>query len=319
MSQHGNDERPQQRGPSHRPDTPGGRDYPAHDTPRRDQSSRGYGNRDQSGGGGGRRGAPFGQDRRRDDRGGARGAGRPPAGGQRYSRDADAAHRPPREPEPTLPEDIQAADLDADVRRDLISLEKSSAEAVARHLLMAERVLLDDPVLALEHARAARRRASRIAVVREAAGVAAYYAGEWAEALNELRTARRIGGGAGLIAMMADCERGLGRPEKAIELGRSEEARVLTGEQAAELRIVVAGARMDLGQFDAAVVTLQTPDLDPKRVGPDAARLFYAYAEALAASGRTAEAVEWFLRSNDADDEETDAEERAAELSKHEG
>ncbi|WP_280269538.1 hypothetical protein, partial [Nocardia wallacei] len=223
--------------------------------------------------------------------------------------------RDARPDEPALPEDVQAADLDSAVRRDLLSLDKNNAETVARHLVMAARLLDEEPELALAHARAARHRAGRIAVVRETAGVIAYHAGEWAEALSELRTARRMSGGAGLLAVMADCERGLGRPERAIELGRSDEARQLSGDEAAELRIVVAGARMDLGQYDQAVVSLQTPDLDPSRTGSSAARLFYAYAEALLAAERTDEALKWFLNAASADlDGETDAEERADEL-----
>lgn len=211
---------------------------------------------------------------------------------------------------------MQPSDLEPAVRRDLLSLDKSNAETVARHLVMVAQLLDEDPELALEHARAARQRAGRIAVVRETAGVAAYHAGEWAEALSELRTARRMSGGSGLLAVMADCERGLGRPERAIELGRSDEARALQGDEATELRIVVAGARMDLGQFDQAVVTLQTAELDPARSGSAAARLFYAYAEALLAAGRENEALTWFMNSASADhDGETDAEERAAELS----
>ncbi|KZM74107.1 hypothetical protein AWN90_33600 [Nocardia terpenica] len=214
-----------------------------------------------------------------------------------------------------MPEDVQASDLEPVIRRDLLSLDKGNAETVARHLVMAARLLDEDPELALAHARAARQRAGRIAVVRETAGVTAYHAGEWAEALSELRTARRMSGGSGLLAVMADCERGLGRPERAIELGRSDEARGLRGDEATELRIVVAGARMDLGQYDQAVVTLQTPDLDPARTGSAAARLFYAYAEALLAADRGDEALQWFLNAAAADiDGETDAEERADEL-----
>ncbi|GAA5059932.1 tetratricopeptide repeat protein [Nocardia callitridis] len=201
------------------------------------------------------------------------------------------------------------------VRRDLLSLDKGNAETVARHLAMAARLIDDDPGLALAHARAARQRAGRVAVVRETAGVTAYHAGEWAEALSELRTARRMSGGAGLLAVMADCERGLGRPERAIELGRSDEARALRGDEATELRIVVAGARMDLGEYDQAVVTLQTSDLDPARTGPSSARLFYVYADALVAAGRTDEGLTWFLNAASADlDGDTDAEDRAAEL-----
>lgn len=228
--------------------------------------------------------------------------------------------RPPRPEEPDLPDDIQAGDLDTSIRRDLLSLDKNNADAVARHLVMAANLVDDDPALALAHARAARQRAGRIAVVRETAGVTAYHAGEWAEALSELRAARRMSGGSGLLAVMADCERGLGRPERAIELGRSDEARALTGDDAIELRIVVAGARMDLGEYDQAVVTLQTKDLDPARTGPTAARLFYAYADALVAAGRTEEGLTWFLNSAAADLEgDTDAEERVAELTGHGG
>lgn len=205
--------------------------------------------------------------------------------------------------------------MDPAVRRDLLSLDKDNANTVARHLVMAGKLVDEDPELALLHARAARQRAGRIAVVREAAGITAYHAGAWAEALSELRAARRMAGGPGLIAVMADCERGLGRPERAIELGRSDEAALLSGDEASELRIVVAGARMDLGQFDQAVVTLQTKDLDAARTGEAAARLFYAYADALVAAGRVEDGLKWFLNAAAADLEgDTDAEERVAEL-----
>nr|WP_081830653.1 hypothetical protein [Rhodococcus sp. UNC363MFTsu5.1] len=265
--------------------------------------------------GGGARGGGGRPDRRGDGpprrRGGEGSFGPPPRDGG-----AHAERRAPRPEEPDLPEDVQAGELDPAVRRDLLSLDKSNANAVARHLVMASKLIDDDPRLALAHARAARQRAGRVAVVRETAGITAYHAGEWAEALSELRAARRMAGGPGLLAVMADCERGLGRPERAIELGRSDEARTLSGDEATELRIVVAGARMDLGQFDQAVVTLQTPELDAAKEGPTAARLFYAYADALVAAGRVEDGLKWFLNSAAADhDGDTDAEDRVAELS----
>ncbi|MFF0813540.1 hypothetical protein ACFYVR_00010 [Rhodococcus sp. NPDC003318] len=274
-------------------------------------------------GGGERRGGP--DDRRSG--GDRRGPDRRSGGPQRRGGEGGFAPRPrdggafperraARPDEPELPEEIQAGELDPAVRRDLLSLDKSNANTVARHMVMASKLVDEDPVLALAHARAARNRAGRVAVVRETAGIVAYHAGEWAEALSELRAARRMAGGPGLLAVMADCERGLGRPERAIELGRSEEARALKGDEATELRIVVAGARMDLGQFDQAVVTLQTPELDASKSGPTAARLFYAYADALVAAGRVQDGLKWFLNSAAADVEgDTDAEERVAELS----
>jgi hypothetical protein len=116
------------------------------------------------------------------------------------------------------------------------------------------------------------------------------------------------------IAVMADCERAMGRPERALDLAK-EAAKDMSPATAVELRIVAAGARRDLGELDAAVVALQGPDLDPKRKEPWSARLFYAYADNLEAAGRKDEAVRWFLNAAQADDEEeTDAAERAVEL-----
>ncbi|MGL6233982.1 MAG: hypothetical protein ACRC20_01425 [Segniliparus sp.] len=196
------------------------------------------------------------------------------------------------------------------------SLDKDNAEVVARHLVAAEQLALEDPEKALEHARAARARASRIAIVREAAGVLAYRNAEWAEALSELRAAHRMSGDSSLLPLMADCERALGRPERAIELARGDRAKDLEPEVAAELRIVEAGARLDLGEVEAALATLRAGELDPERRGSEAVRLFYAYAETLLASGDSAEALTWFKHAAEADEnEETDAEERIAELS----
>ena len=177
----------------------------------------------------------------------------------------------------------------------------------------------DEPEAALAHARFARHRASRVAMVREASGLAAYHAGEWAEALSELRASRRMGGD-GHLPVMADAERALGRPERAIELSRSPEARDLEPEEAVELLIVVSGARRDLGEADAAVVGLQVPELDASRDEPWVPRLFYAYAEALQAAGRTDDAIRAFLEAAGTDVEgETDAEERAIMLGAGEG
>ncbi|WP_254716354.1 hypothetical protein [Actinomadura sp. WMMB 499] len=207
-------------------------------------------------------------------------------------------------------------ELDAEARRGLRSLPKDLAGRVARHLVMAGRLAEDDPELSYRHARAARRLASRVGIVREAAGIAAYHAGEWSEALAELRAARRLGAGDdSYLPVMVDCERGLGRPERALDLVKSQEAERLDPVGRVELRIVESGVRRDLGQYDAAVVALQVPELRDRRLRPWSARLFYAYADALVEAGRVDEALEWFARSAAADrDGETDAPERYAEL-----
>ena len=72
----------------------------------------------------------------------------------------------------------------------------------------------EDPETAYQHALAARSRASRIAVVREATGEAAYAAGHYAEALSELRAAKRMNGATDYLPIMADCHRALGNPSR---------------------------------------------------------------------------------------------------------
>ncbi|MFC5993043.1 hypothetical protein ACFQE5_02330 [Pseudonocardia hispaniensis] len=214
-----------------------------------------------------------------------------------------------------MPEDASVAALDPEIRRDLRGLQRDTAESVARHLVAAGSLVDEDPDLALQHARFARRRAARIAAVREAVGIAAYHAGEWTEALGELRAARRMGGGPGHLPVMADIERALGRPERAIELARGPEAAELGQAERIELAIVAAGARRDLGELDAAVVGLQVPALDPTRRDPWSARLFYAYADNLQAAGRESDALEWFVHAAGADEHgETDAAVRIAQL-----
>jgi len=222
----------------------------------------------------------------------------------------------PRDQGPPIPPEIEAKQLSPEIRGELTTLDRATADIVARHLVAAGELLDEDPEAALAHARAARARSGRIAAVREAVGIAAYHCGDWAQALAELRAARRMGSRSPLLPLIADCERGVGRPERAIELARSPEAAALTGDVADELRIVVAGARSDLGQHEQALAVLSTPQLDPARNGQTAARLFYAYAETLLALGRNGDALQWFINAAASDiDGVTDAEDRITELS----
>ena len=214
---------------------------------------------------------------------------------------------------------MEAKQLAPEIRAELFTLDKSTADTVARHLVAAGELLDSDPEAALAHAQAARMRSGRIAVIREAVGIAAYQCGDWAQALSEFRTARRMGSKSQLLPLIADCERGVGRPEKAIELARGPEAAELTGDDADEMRIVAAGARVDLGHLDQALSVLSSPALDPSRTGSTAARLFYAYADTLLALGRSDDALQWFVHAAAADlDGDTDAEDRIDELAPNE-
>jgi hypothetical protein len=188
---------------------------------------------------------------------------------------------------------------------------------VAGHLVAAGTLLDEDPEAALAHARAARDRASRIAAVREAVGVAAYYAGDYAEAAREIRAYRRMSGDQAYRAVLADCERALGRPEVALRLVAEALADERDAEERAELRLVEAGARTDLGEVAAARLVLEGElggRLDPSVLqGADVSRLRIAsaYADLLRAQGEEALADEWLVAVAAADpDDVTGAVER---------
>ncbi|MEU6332171.1 MULTISPECIES: hypothetical protein [unclassified Streptomyces] len=214
-----------------------------------------------------------------------------------------------------IPEDVTGEEIDKDVRQELLSLPKTLADDVAKNLVMVAKLLDEDPEKAYGYSRVALRLASRVAAVREAAGFAAYAVGKYSEALAEFRAARRMTGSVELWPVMADCERGLGRPEKAMAMAGEPEVQKLDRAGQVEMRLVAAGARRDMGQADAAVVTLQSPELASSAVHPWTARLRYAYADALLAVGREDEARDWFARALEADQGgTTDASDRLAEL-----
>ncbi|WP_328723892.1 tetratricopeptide repeat protein [Streptomyces sp. NBC_00247] len=214
-----------------------------------------------------------------------------------------------------IPDDVTGFEIDKEVRQELMSLPKTLAEDVARNLVMVARLIDEDPEEAYGYSRVALRLASRVAAVREAAGFAAYATQKYGEALAEFRAARRMTGSVELWPVMADCERGLGRPERAMAMAGDPEVQKLDKAGQVEMRLVAAGARRDMGQIDAAIVTLQSPELASNAVHPWTPRLRYAYADALLEAGREDEAREWFGKALESDkDGSTDASDRLAEL-----
>ena len=216
---------------------------------------------------------------------------------------------------PPLPEDITGQELDRAVSGQLKGLPEKLAARVARHLAAAGLLIDEDPETAYQHTLAARARASRLAVVREATGEAAYAAGHYAEALSELRAAKRMNGATAYLPIMADCHRALGQPQQALKLSRSPGVASFKPDAKAEMTIVEAGARRDLGQIDEALRTLEHSPLNSKSREPWVVRLRYAYADALEAAGRHNDALTWFHRTLAIDAADlTDAGERAAAL-----
>ncbi|CAN5198262.1 hypothetical protein BH09ACT5_BH09ACT5_06180 [soil metagenome] len=181
---------------------------------------------------------------------------------------------------------------------ELKTLSKENAEGVAKHLVMAARLIETDPQLAHQHAISATRRAGRIGVVRETLAITAYAIEDYALALRELRTYRRITGRDDQLPMMVDSERGLGRPEKALELGRSVPRSSLPVPVQVELAIAMSGARLDLGNAQAALNELEIPQLDPTTAFSYSPGLFDAYAAVLEELGRPEEAEVWYARAD---------------------
>jgi len=250
-------------------------------------------------------------DGRSSERGGV--SGRERDGQRRPSADRRATSRRPSTNAhiPRVDDDVTIEMLDRATQNELRGLDERVKDIVVGHLVMTGRHLENDPELALRHASIAADKASRLAVVREACGIAAYAAGQWEQAIRELRAAMRIGGTVEFLPLIADCERGLGRPERALEISGSAEASRLTKAGRVELRIVAAGARADMGQIDAALVTLKCAELRDSKVHEWSVGLWYAYADMLERAGRTDDALEWFGKAAAADeDEETDAAER---------
>ena len=299
-----------------RDDAPRGenRSYGSRDD--RGGQARSYGSRD---GGGESRGgyqgrrddAPRGENRSygsRDERGGqGRSYGSRDGGGYQGRRDQDDRPRrdeeenfvrpglAAREDEPPTPEGVDEKVLPFGVRAELRGLPKDLAAVVAAHLVAAGELIDEDPELAYRHAEAARRRAARLPVVREATAETAYAAGEYSVALNEYRALRRMTGGAEYLPVMADCERALGRPNNALRLAKEAAAEKLEVDQRVEMIIVEAGARDDLGQTAEGLRVLKNAIVEKLGGASAQARLRYAYADMLERQGDTKGARQWFV------------------------
>lgn len=270
----------------------------------------------RAGGQADRRGARRDAPRRGDSRGGVSRRGDSRRGDPRRDRTPEQrSEEQARYDGPPIPDEVTGRELDRSVHDQLRGLPDKLAARVARHLAAAGLVIDEDPETAFQHTLAARARAARIAVVREACGEAAYAAGHFAEALSELRAAKRMNGSPEYLPVMADCERALQRPERALELAKSPTVGRLSTEQRVEITIVEAGARFDLGETEGALRTLENANLQSASREPWVVRLRYAYADLLLKAGRTEQALEWFHRTAAIDGQQlTDAAERVAEL-----
>lgn len=256
-----------------------------------------------------RRSGSYGGRGRDERRGGQR--GRQQGGRGRYGRDDRRDSRPPqrtRVPEPSVPETVTPQDLEAGARRELRALGRSNAENVARHLVMVQRLLDDDPELAYQHARYAASHAGRIAVVRESAGIAAYLAGHYHEALRDIRAARRLSGLDLHRAIEADCERALGHLDRALKAAQDADPHQLDDAEEAEIAMVVSGVRHEMGQTELGLVVVEEAIMMFRGDRETLRRLHSVRADRLEELGRTDEAAKIRERIGEGPDEREDDE-----------
>ena len=170
------------------------------------------------------------------------------------------------------------------------------------------------PEAAVRAARAAKRAAPRSASVREALGIALYQAGDFRAARTELAAAQRISGRQDLAAMLADIERALGRPERAVELFERVDRRRLDPDTAAELLLVAASAYGDLGQPAAGVALIRRHARWPTELADHHLRLAYAEGALAEQAGDLPRARSAFARVARADPDFHDAADRLDRL-----
>lgn len=208
--------------------------------------------------------------------------------------------RPVRErhDDPEIDADLDWKELHPHARNELKALTPENAEFVALHLAMAARLIEVEPERAHQHAISASRRGGRIPAVRETLGLTAYTIGDFALALRELRTFRRISGSVDQVALEVDCERGLERPERGLELARTIDRSKMSDIAAVNLAIAMSGARLDQDKPILALAELEIPQLKPETAFPYSPTLFLAYAEVLEELERTREAKEWRDRAD---------------------
>lgn len=172
----------------------------------------------------------------------------------------------------------------------------------------------DEPEAAAEHASYAKRQTKRSAAVREALGLALYRSGAYREARAELTAAQRLSGTHDLNAVLADIERALGRPERAIELFESADRAAMAGDAAAELLLVAASAYGDLGRPAAGVALIRRHGDWPAKLLDHHLRLAYTQGVLAEEAGDSPTARQALTRVVTADPEFFDAAERLDRL-----
>ena len=204
-------------------------------------------------------------------------------------------------------------DIEEDIRRTARPAQEADVlSRVARAIELLER---GDPRGALPEAEKAKIMAPRSAAVREVLGMAFYGLERWADALTELKAYKRISGRVDQNHLIADCLRGLGRPEEAVPLADEVlRDRGASNEAKAEAVIVAASALADQGRYPEALALLARAKTKEDVAEDYTLRLWYVRGDILEKAGRREEAAGEFRKIMRHDQAAFDTVERLAAL-----
>jgi tetratricopeptide (TPR) repeat protein len=145
---------------------------------------------------------------------------------------------------------------------------------------------------ALRYARRAKDLAPRDATVREILGLAAYRLGDWATALRELRTYRRLSGESTHLPIEMDTLRALGRTADVEEAWHQLEQLDNAPAVYKEGRVIYASFLIDQGRLGEAR-RVAKPKALTNNPHPEDLRLWYVAARAAALDGDIDEATRY--------------------------
>lgn len=232
-------------------------------------------------------------------------------GGDRQARRRDGAG-PPRRPTRPLPPDVaaairRAADTATEHRREVLVSKMGDAAAAYDRNRFQDAARLASQLAA---------EVPSVAAVRELAGLAAYRAGRWRDAVRHLEAYGELADDDAHVPALMDCQRALGRPGKVADLWSELRRRSPGPDVLAEARIVAAGTLADGGDLEGAVSILATAGAGRALRNPSARHLrqWYALADLYERAGDLPRARELFDRVRRADPEAYDVGERLAAL-----
>ena len=217
-----------------------------------------------------------------------------------------------RERRPTPVRGALPRDVVEEIRR--VARVGRGDEAIAHLERAAERLERGDSGEAVSEAAKAKQLASRSAAVREVLGLGLYHAGRFREALSELQAYRRMTGRADQNHVIADCERALGRPERAVALAEEAVRARISNDVRAEAVIVAASALADMKRYDQTLALLRRVRTRQDVAEPHVLRIWYVTTDLLARSGRREEAERTFRKIFRHDAAAFDVAERLAQL-----